>query len=355
MFLISEGRFHEFIMIKYNVLRGFFLFCFVFSSQISLSCQRVPFLFLAKLWKVGPDNPVHSYPIWKLLVLLSLDCRKEPERPSSERTAGRGRDGTVDAGAWRHVRRGILDDLRVGADQVFWAHCWEGLKQNQCLNWSRGETAGRPLDGRHRAVRTPRGAQCSAGGSVDAFSSCPPPFCPIVFTGPSVGLVPSGRSLQRTRTVPVEARVPGSGDEVRVLTCVRGSRGYLPRATEAPAACPTSAVCPSTAPAPSAGQAAGCSPCSRGPGGRRPYTPLLPRAVFPSSGLPVLLPPDPWPLTSTPWRTPEVHVCSSFSFPLSARLAGRRGVRRSARWDSGHRRPSDQPRVRCGQERPSLG
>lgn len=97
LFLISEGRFHEFIMIKYNVLRGFFLFCFVFSSQISLSCQTVPFLFLAKLWKVGPDNPVHSYPIWKLLVLLSLDCRKgrwtgrnQSGRPQSARQAGAG-------------------------------------------------------------------------------------------------------------------------------------------------------------------------------------------------------------------------------------------------------------------------
>lgn len=50
LFLISEGRFHEFIMIKYNVLRGFFLFCFVFffsnlsivsESPLSLSSKTL--------------------------------------------------------------------------------------------------------------------------------------------------------------------------------------------------------------------------------------------------------------------------------------------------------------------------
>lgn len=97
------------------------MFCFFLLK--SLSRQGVPFLFLAKLWKVGPANLVHSYPIWKLLVLLSLDCRKgrwnQSGRPQSPQQAGaRTTPWTRERGAtWKG---GILNHLCVDADQVFW-------------------------------------------------------------------------------------------------------------------------------------------------------------------------------------------------------------------------------------------
>lgn len=102
-----------------------------------------------------------------------------------------------------------------------------------------------------------------------------------------------------------------------------GSRGYTRAGDRGPRSLPpASAISPSTAHAAPTGPRRWMPPTLHAHGGPgwevsvHPSCPQVSSSVFLLSGLPVLLPPDPWPLTSTICHRPEVHVHSSFGLLL---------------------------------------